>query len=207
LQVAPPAGSVLIKERQQAEEQIRQMNAELEQRVSERTSQLEVANKTKDEMLVREQAARAEAEAANRAKDQFLATVSHELRTPLNAILGWSRMLRTGKIDEETADRALETIERNAKSQAQLIEDILDVSRIITGKLHLDVQPVELSAIIEEAVDAVRPAANAKEIRLQVLLNSKAGPVSGDPTRLRQVAWNLLSNAVHAWPGFEVTGV
>jgi len=144
--------------------------------------------------------ARAEAESANRAKDEFLATVSHELRTPLNAIVGWSHMLRTRSFDAATTQRALETIERNAKAQAQLVEDILDVSRIITGKLRLEVQPVDLAAVIDAALDSVRPAAEAKEIRLQAVLDPHAGPVSGDTSRLQQVVWNLLSNAVKFTP-------
>jgi PAS domain S-box-containing protein len=147
--------------------------------------------------------ARAEAEEANRMKDEFLATVSHELRTPLNAIVGWSHMLRTRSFDEATTVRALETIERNAKSQAQIVEDILDVSRIITGKLRLDVQPVDLAAIIDAALDSVRPAAEAKEIRLQAILDPRAGPVSGDANRLQQVVWNLLANAVKFTPKNE----
>jgi len=150
----------------------------------------------RDEILRREQAAREEAEAANRAKDEFLATVSHELRTPLNAILGWAHMLRANKLDPTTRSRALETIERNAKSQAQLVEDILDVSRIVTGKLRLDVGPVELAGVVESAIDAVRPAASAKEIRIELILDPRAGPVSGDPNRLQQVVWNLAANAV-----------
>ena len=154
------------------------------------------AEEAREQSLKREQAARAEAEAANRAKDEFLATVSHELRTPLNAILGWSHMLRTTKLNEATAARALETVERNAKSQAQLVEDILDVSRIITGKLRLDVRPMELQPVIESAIDSVRPAIEAKGLRLETVLDPRAGPVSGDPARLQQVVWNLLSNAV-----------
>jgi PAS domain S-box-containing protein len=146
--------------------------------------------------LAREQVARTEAEAASRAKDEFLATISHELRTPLNAILGWGRMLRKSKLNEENFNRGLDTIERNAKLQAQLIEDLLDVSRIISGKLRLTVMPVELSPIIEAAVDSLRPAADARDIRIQVLLDSHAGLISGDPDRLQQVVWNLLSNAV-----------
>jgi PAS domain S-box-containing protein len=144
--------------------------------------------------------AREQAEEANRLKDEFLATVSHELRTPLNAMLGWTRMLRTGNLDEQTYGRALETIERNAKSQAQLIEDLLDVSRIISGKMRLDVQPVELAPVIQMAIDSVRPAADAKSIRLNVVLDPRAGPVSGDPTRLQQIVWNLLSNAIKFTP-------
>jgi PAS domain S-box-containing protein len=145
-------------------------------------------------------AAREQAEQANRLKDEFLATVSHELRTPLNAMLGWTRMLRTGKLDEATYERALETIERNAKSQAQLIEDLLDVSRIVSGKMRLDVQPVELAPVIQSAVDSVRPAADAKAIRINMVLDPMAGPVSGDPIRLQQIVWNLLSNAIKFTP-------
>jgi PAS domain S-box-containing protein len=146
--------------------------------------------------LAREQVARAEAEAANRAKDEFVATVSHELRTPLNAILGWARIIRNSKLDEQGFSRALDTIERNAKLQVQLIDDLLDVSRIISGKLRLTVIPLELAPVIEAAIDAIRPAAEAKNIRLQAMLDSNTGLVSGDPDRLQQVVWNLLSNAV-----------
>jgi signal transduction histidine kinase len=137
---------------------------------------------------------------ASRAKDEFLATLSHELRTPLNAILGWIRMLRTGKLDESNFERGLEAIERNSKSQAQLIEDLLEVSRIISGRLRLDLRPVDLVSIINAAIDAVRPPVAAKEIRLEVMLDPKAGPVSGDPNRLQQVLWNLLSNAAKFTP-------
>jgi PAS domain S-box-containing protein len=150
--------------------------------------------------LAREQVARAEAEAANRSKDEFLATVSHELRTPLNAILGWGRMLASGKLDEENFVRGLETIERNAKLQAQLIDDLLDVSRIISGKLRLTVVPVDLHPVIENAVAAMQPAAAAKSLRLQVVLDSRVGLISGDPDRLQQVVWNLISNAVKFTP-------
>jgi PAS domain S-box-containing protein len=139
---------------------------------------------------------RAEAEEANRTKDEFLATLSHELRTPLTAMLGWTRMLRMKELDEPTSAHALETVERNAKAQAQLIEDLLDVSRIITGKLRLDVRPIELLPVIEAAMDAVRPAAAAKSIEIKTQLDPFAGPVSGDPSRLQQVIWNLLANAV-----------
>ncbi len=158
------------------------------------------AEEERARFLVLEQAARAEAEAANRAKDEFLATLSHELRAPLNAMLGWARMLRGGKLDEATAARALETIERNAKLQSQLIEDLLDVSRIISGKARLTVRPVDLSQVIDVAVDAVHPAALAKSIRLESVLDRSAGPVLGDADRLQQVVWNLLSNAVKFTP-------
>ena len=139
-------------------------------------------------------------EAANRAKDEFLANVSHELRTPLNAMMGWAGMLYSGKLDEPTRTHALEVIQRNTKLQAQLIDDLLDISRIISGKLRLDVQVVDLMLIVQAAVDVVRPAADAKGIRLQVMLDPQAGPVSGDPGRLQQVVWNLLSNAVKFTP-------
>ncbi|HVF29282.1 MAG TPA: ATP-binding protein, partial [Pyrinomonadaceae bacterium] len=141
-----------------------------------------------------------QAEDANRLKDEFLATLSHELRTPLTSILGWARMLSSGRVDEANTPRALETIERNAKAQSQLIEDILDVSRVVTGKLRLEVQSVDLAAVIEASIDAVLPAAEAKGIRLQRVLYSGANMVSGDPTRLQQVVWNLLSNAIKFTP-------
>jgi PAS domain S-box-containing protein len=140
------------------------------------------------------------AEEATRAKDEFLAIVSHELRTPLTAMLGWARLLKSGRLDDETTARALDTIERNAESQNQLIEDLLDFSRIISGKIRLDVGEIELDSLAEAAVNVVRPAADAKGIRLQVVLDPRAGPVSGDPERLQQVLWNLLTNAVKFTP-------
>ena len=151
-------------------------------------------------LLAGEQSLRRSAEEANRMKDEFLATLSHELRTPLTSILGWSRMLGTHKLDAEQSKRALETIERNAKVQSQLIEDILDVSRIISGKLRLHVVPVDLSSVIADSVEAVRPAADAKEIRLQQILDSSVGTISGDPDRLQQIIWNLLSNSIKFTP-------
>jgi PAS domain S-box-containing protein len=144
--------------------------------------------------------ARYSAEAANRAKDEFLATLSHELRTPLTAILGWSRMLNDNRLEEEDRTQALEAILRNAQLQAQLIEDILDVSGIITGKLSLEVRPVELEAIIKAAMETVLPAARAKDIDLQRVLDSGPSPVSGDPKRLQQIVGNLLSNAIKFTP-------
>jgi signal transduction histidine kinase/CheY-like chemotaxis protein len=156
--------------------------------------------RAREELLTHEQAARAEAETASRAKDEFLATLSHELRTPLNALVGWIWWLRTGGLDEARTTRALETIERNTRALAQLIEDLLDVSRIITGKLRLDIRAVELVPIIEAAIDAVRPAANAKGIEIRATLDAVAGPILGDPDRLQQIMWNLLSNAVKFTP-------
>ena len=140
-------------------------------------------------------AALAEAEEANRLKDEFLAVLSHELRTPLNAILGWARMLRAGTLPDADVPRALETIERNAQAQAQLIEDLLDVSRIVSGKLRLDMRPVDIGEVVEEAIDTVRPTADARGVSLVSAINH-AGPVSGDPQRLQQVIWNLLSNSI-----------
>jgi len=144
--------------------------------------------------------ARADAESANRSKDHFLATLSHELRTPLNAILGWARILQSGRIDAAALKEGLETIERNARVQARLIEDLLDLSRIIAGKMRLEVQRVSLGEVIEAALAAIRPAADAREIRLQTVLDPLAVVVSGDPARLQQAVWNLLSNAVKFTP-------
>jgi CheY-like chemotaxis protein/anti-sigma regulatory factor (Ser/Thr protein kinase) len=141
-----------------------------------------------------------ESQQANRLKDEFLATLSHELRSPLNAMLGWLSLLRTRKFDEAAKTRALETIERNARTQAQLVEDILDVSRIIRGQLRLNVRSVTLVPVIESAIDTVRPAASSKNIRLQSVLDPAAGPVSGDSDRLQQIIWNLLTNAVKFTP-------
>ena len=151
-------------------------------------------------MLEREQAARREAEAATRAKDEFVATLSHELRTPLNALFGWVQVLRRGYLDPESRHKALDVIERNTRTQAQLIEDLLDVSRIITGKLRLEMRAVELLAVVTAAVDTVRPTAAAKGVGLDVLANGECPVVSGDPDRLQQVVWNLLTNAIRFTP-------
>ncbi|MEH1836812.1 MAG: response regulator [Nostoc sp.] len=153
----------------------------------------------RDRLLQLEQVARAEAEAANRIKDEFLAVLSHELRSPLNPILGWAKLLQTRKFDEVALQKALETIERNAKLQAQLIEDLLDVSRILQGKLNLNMMPVNLASTIEAAMDTVHLAAEAKTIQIQTMLDPM-GKVLGDSARLQQVFWNLLSNAVKFTP-------
>jgi PAS domain S-box-containing protein len=154
----------------------------------------------REQALEREQAARVDAEAANRLKDDFLATLSHELRTPLNSMLGWTRLLRSGKLDDATAMRALETIDRNTVSQAKLIEDILDVSRIVTGKLRMSVQPVDLGTVTLAAIDSNRPAAAARGVRIETVLDSYTGTLLGDAERLQQVVWNLVSNAVKFTP-------
>ena len=151
-------------------------------------------------LLGREKAARAEAEAANRAKDEFLATVSHELRTPLHSISGWVQILSTGKLDEEASAHAFEAIQRAAKAQTRLIEDILDASRIITGKLHLEIRPVDLATIIQGALDTVQPVAEVKGIEITTDFDPRGGLVSGDSARLQQVVWNLLSNAIKFTP-------
>ena len=146
--------------------------------------------------LIRERDARRHAEEADRLKDEFLATLSHELRTPLTSILGWASMIRNGEVEGSSATRAIETIERNARSQARLIDDLLDVSRIITGNLRLDLHPLNLAPIVDAALDALRPTADAKGIRLQTRFFPEECLVKGDPNRLRQVIWNLLSNAI-----------
>ena len=152
-----------------------------------------------DEALQSAQSARAEAETANRAKDEFLALLSHELRTPLNAVYGWARILRTTTLEPARIERALEAIERNAAAQVRLIEDLLDISRIVTGKMRLELRPVKLPAVVEAALDSVRPAAEAKGIRLESVIDPDAG-VLGDPDRLQQIVWNLASNAIKFTP-------
>ena len=154
----------------------------------------------RENLLASAQAAQKEAEQANRLKDEFLATASHELRTPLTAVVGWARMLRTGKLDAENSARALEAIERNATLQTKLIDDLLDVSRIITGKLTLDRRAIEMAHVVSDAVNTVRPAAEAKNITIETSFDAEAGPVLGDANRLQQVVWNLLSNAVKFTP-------
>jgi len=186
---------------------------ELEERVRARTGELAAANtalraeiseririeRERLALLEREQIARAHAESVNRMKDEFLATLSHELRTPLNAILGWAHLLTTGKADDATTQRAIGVIRNNALAQSQLIEDILDVSRIISGKLRLNLAPLSLRAVIEEALDSVTPAAEAKCIAIVRHLD-EVEAITGDKDRLQQVFWNLLSNAVKFTP-------
>ncbi|MFN2481406.1 MAG: ATP-binding protein [Pyrinomonadaceae bacterium] len=158
------------------------------------------AREEREQLLASEQAARLDAEANSRLKDEFLATVSHELRTPLTAILGWAGLLRRGVPDEQIGAHALEVIERNGQAQLHLVEDLLDVSRIISGKLLLDVRSVDLTSVIEAALEAVRPAAESKGIELRTALDPAAGSVSGDADRLQQIVWNLVNNAVKFTP-------
>jgi signal transduction histidine kinase len=212
-QVALAVEGVRILEHQaraQLNEQLLQLNNELK----EANTRLQESNREKDELLLREQQARAEsvneaarsaearkaAEAANRIKDEFLAVLSHELRTPLNPILGWSNVLLSRKCDATTTERALETIERNAKLLTQLIDDLLDVSRILQGKLSFNACPVNLVSTIEAAIETVYLSAQAKSIQIQTAFDLNIGQVLGDPNRLQQVVWNLLANAVKFTP-------
>ena len=165
-----------------------------------REAELQAQLEDRSRLLSNERLARNEAERANRLKDEFLATISHELRNPLNAIMGWAHMMRVGNLTPANVERAVETIYRNAKSQSQLVADLLDVSRIISGKLRLDVRTVDLVYIVNAAVDSIRPGAEAKGIRLQTMFDPAAGPISGDADRLQQIVWNLLTNAVKFTP-------
>ena len=194
-------------------EALRRAHDGLEERVHARTRELAAANASlraeveerrrmeveRAALLEREKAARAQAETVNRMKDEFLATLSHELRTPLNAILGWAHLLTSGKADAAMSERALAVIRNNAMAQSQLIEDILDVSRIIGGKLRLKTGPVQLREVIEAALDSAMPAADAKNIRIEREYDD-VEPITGDKDRLQQIVWNLLSNAVKFTP-------
>jgi signal transduction histidine kinase len=185
-------------------------NQELETRVTERTGELQKSNERlqaeiaerlraeaeREALLAREKVLRAEAEELSRLKDEFLATMSHELRTPLNAIFGWITLLRTRRLDEATQERALETIERNARAQKRLIEDLLDVSRIVTGKVALELVTVDPRRVVEAALETMHPAAQTKGLKIVPLLDIGAGTVRGDFARLQQIVCNLLSNAI-----------
>jgi signal transduction histidine kinase/ActR/RegA family two-component response regulator len=159
------------------------------------------AEAERERLLAAEQMARAEVEGANRAKDEFLAILSHELRTPLQSMLGWVKLLKLGKLDAEASARALATLERNTRAQAQLIGDLLDVSRIVAGKLRVELRPIELRPVLEAALESIRAAAEEKGLQLQATFDSRVIAVAGDAERLEQVAWNLLSNAVKFTPG------
>jgi signal transduction histidine kinase/CheY-like chemotaxis protein len=175
----------------------------LNQHISELNEEVRRRREVEKALRERESALRdraLEAEALNRSKDEFLATVSHELRTPLNAILGWANLLGDAHLAETERARAAEVIRRNARAQAQLIDELLDMSRIIVGKLRLNVQQIDPSAIVAASIESIRPSADARSIRLQAVLDPDAGPIVGDPDRLQQICWNLLSNAVKFTP-------
>ncbi len=163
-------------------------------------TELKRAMAEREQLLESERTARAEAEHANRMKDEFIATVSHELRTPLNAIVGWTQVLKDSTDRPDEVARGIEIIERNAFAQAQLIEDMLDLGRITSGKLTLDVQPIELSTIVRDAITSVRPAADLKGVQLKAVLHHPGGGMLGDKHRLQQVVWNLVSNAIKFTP-------
>jgi signal transduction histidine kinase len=178
--------AAVTRERRRAEEEKWKLASEMERR--------------RADLLERESHARQQAEEASRLKEEFLATVSHELRTPLNAVVGWSRLLRSGQLDNDGRSHAVEVIERNAAAQRQIIEDLLDVSRIVAGKLRISTQPVDLFLVIHAAIDAVRPAAEAKEIKINTHVEAPDSIVRADMERLQQVFWNLLANAVKFTP-------
>jgi PAS domain S-box-containing protein len=178
-----------ITERKKAEEALKKAMEEAE-----------AANRERLQLLDSEREARSQAERASRMKDEFLATLSHELRTPLNAVLGWANILRLGKHQGEELMQGLDIIERNARVQAQIIEDLLDMSRIISGKVRLEVEWIELATVLNESIETLRSTAQAKGVRLQAALDPFAGPISGDPSRLQQVFWNLLNNAIKFTP-------
>jgi CheY-like chemotaxis protein len=173
---------------------------EMLQESQRRCTELAQALGRSEGLLKAERAARTEAERLSRLKDDFLSTLSHELRTPLNAILGWSQILGARDVTAHDVREGLETIERNARMQAQLIDDLLDVSRIISGRVRLDVQRTDVASVIRSAVASAQPGADAKQLRMHALLDPNAGPISGDPVRLQQVVWNLLSNAIKFTP-------
>jgi signal transduction histidine kinase len=175
---------------------LNQKIAELNDEIARRRSAEEALRRS--EAALRDRAN--EAEAMNRSKDEFLATLSHELRTPLNAILGWATLLREGRLGEDKRERAVETIERNARAQARLVDELLDVSRIVTGKLRLNVHELDPLPVVEAALDGIRPSAQAKGVRLRAALDPHTGWIVADPDRLQQICWNLLSNAVKFTP-------
>jgi signal transduction histidine kinase/ActR/RegA family two-component response regulator len=168
--------------------------------LSKYIGELQRSEEARGQLLLRAERARTEAEAANRIKDEFLATLSHELRTPLTSLLGWSSVLREAKRDEKVLNQGLEAIDRNARVQAQLIDDLLDVSRIVSGKLNLEVRPLDIASVARAAINVVRPAADAKGISIDYCAEPGPGAISADSARLQQIIWNLLSNAVKFTP-------
>jgi signal transduction histidine kinase/CheY-like chemotaxis protein len=201
-----PVESELLEARDTLELKTRELAASLaaQAAIAQENARLleaaKLAAEEREKLLAGERMALAEAERMLEMKDEFLATLSHELRTPLNAILGWSQMLRRGVRTEADMHKGLDTIERNARAQAQLIEDLLDMSRINSGKLRLDIQPLEPGVVIQAAAETVRPAAEAKGIRLEIRVDPDTGWISGDSARLQQVVWNLMSNAIKFTP-------
>ncbi len=179
---------------------LREANDALERRVEDRTTAWATANAELSAVVAREQQARAELETASRLKDEFLMTISHELRTPLNTIHGWVRMLQTGAVPDSQQSRALDIIERNTRAQARIVEDLLDVSRIITGKLQLHVRRIDLRGVVQAGIESIRPAAAAKPIELETRIGEGPFLVTGDADRLQQVVWNFLSNALKFTP-------
>jgi signal transduction histidine kinase/CheY-like chemotaxis protein len=192
--------SWLIEARRRSEDQAARAVEELSrerERSAEGTKKAEIE---RQKLLDGERAARSEAERMVRTKDEFLATLSHELRTPLNAILGWAQLLRGGKMAPKDTTRGLEVIERNARAQARLVEDLLDMSRIISGKARLDVKTVDLASVVDAAVESVQPAAQAKSIQIKRSIDARVSRTAGDRSRLQQILWNLLSNAIKFTP-------
>jgi signal transduction histidine kinase len=203
-----------VGERVRAEEATARLAGELEQRVEERTLELAHSNRAlrqeveartaaedeRNRLLVRERAARSEAERLNRVKDEFVATLSHELRTPLNAIFGWAQILREGGISADDRAQGLEVIERNARAQTQMIEDLLDVSRIASGKLRVEMRLFDLAVAVRAALETIRPSVEARGLTLEAPLDGVEAPILGDPGRIQQVLWNLLTNAVKFTP-------
>ncbi|MEP6903527.1 MAG: CHASE3 domain-containing protein [Actinomycetota bacterium] len=198
-----------IKKRRLAETDLVQANQSLEKRVDERTGELKQVNLelleyagVKERLLRNEQTARREAETANRLRDEFMAAISHELRTPLNSILGWARIIKSGKTDENTHAKAIDTIVKNAETQNRLIEDLMDVSRLISGKIILEIEEVSAEELVAASIATVKPSADAKSISLtlNVYENVKGKCISGDPNRLKQIVWNLLTNAIKFTP-------
>ena len=205
-----------IGKRRTAEHALRDANKDLEEKIEERTEELEKANaslrnvaKEREILLKNEQSARKEAEIANRLRDEFMATVSHELKTPLNSILGWARMLKAGDLDENQVKRALSTIIKNSETQNRLIEDLLDVARVISGKLVLEFEPVDPAELVQDAIEIVRPAARSKNIEIvqQTSESAVAAAVQGDRNRLMQVLSNLLTNSIKFTPDGGRIGV